>query len=112
LAAHPLRQLDEAGVLVTVNSDDPPLFDTTLTDEYRRLGDAFGYGLDDVERLALNAVRAAFLPEADKARLLTEFAAEYAALRRCLGLPGKTDGPDRPSSPDGTAMETAAPHRR
>ena len=36
LATHPLRRLYDAGVPVTVNSDDPPLFNTTLTDEYLR----------------------------------------------------------------------------
>ena len=44
MADHPFDQLRRAGVIVTVNSDDPPQFGTTLTDEYRRLSDTFGYG--------------------------------------------------------------------
>ena len=92
MSDHPLRRLDEAGVTVTVNSDDPPLFGTTLTDEYQLLPRAFGYGLDDVERIALNAVRVSFLPDAEKTRLLTMFTEEYAALRARLGLPPAGSG--------------------
>jgi len=72
--------------VVTVNSDDPPMFGTTLTDEYRFLARHHGYGANDLERLSLNAVRAAFLPDTEKARLLAEFQAEFSALRRQLGL--------------------------
>ena len=92
LAAHPLPALDAAGVTVTVNSDDPPLFGTTLTEEYRLLARAWGYGADGIERIALNSVRAAFLPGPAKERLLAEFAAEFAALRAALGLPPPTAG--------------------
>lgn len=87
--AHPFRALDDAGVFVTVNSDDPPMFGTTLTDEYRFLVRHFGYDADGIERIALNAVRAAFLPDDEKARLLSEFEAEFAALRQRLGLFGR-----------------------
>lgn len=83
---HPFRQLDEAGVLVTVNSDDPPLFGTTLTDEYRLLAREFGYDAADLERITLNAVRASFLPEDEKARLAAEIAAKCGELRSGLGL--------------------------
>jgi aminodeoxyfutalosine deaminase len=84
--AHPIRDLDAAGVLVTLNSDDPPMFGTTLTAEYQFLVDTFGYGPADLERLSLNGVRAAFLPGDVKERLLAEFAAEFGRLRTELGL--------------------------
>ncbi len=87
LADHPFPSLDAAGVTVTVNSDDPPLFGTTLTEEYKVLARAWGYGADGIERIALNAVRASFLPEPAKARLRAEFAAEFAMLRGAVGLP-------------------------
>ena len=85
-ADHPIRALDRAGVLVTVNSDDPPMFGTTLTGEYRFLIETFDYGPADLERLCLNGVRASFLPPQDKTRLAAEFAAEFAALRTELNL--------------------------
>ena len=91
LADHPFPALDAAGVVVTVNSDDPPLFGTTLTEEYKLLARAWGYGADGIERIALNAVRASFLPAPAKTRLLSEFAAEFAALRDEL-LPPRAGG--------------------
>jgi adenosine deaminase len=83
---HPFRRLDDAGVLVTVNSDDPPLFGTTLTDEYRLLAREFGYDSADLERITLNAVHASFLPAAEKSRLASEIAAECAALRQRVDI--------------------------
>ena len=87
-ADHPFRALDEAGVLVTVNSDDPPLFGTTLTDEFLVLARHWGYDADGIQRIALNAVDAAFLPKEEKAQMRTEFVEEFARLRQEVGLPG------------------------
>jgi len=87
LEAHPFRAFDRAGVLVTVNSDDPPLFGTTLTDEFLILARDWGYDADGLQRVALNAVDAAFLSEDERAALRAEFEAEFAALRAELGLP-------------------------
>ena len=84
---HPFPALDAAGVLVTINSDDPPLFGTTLTDEFLVLARHWGYDADGVQRIALNGLEASFLPEDDKARLRDEFLAEFATLRAELGLP-------------------------
>jgi aminodeoxyfutalosine deaminase len=85
-AAHPFRRLDEAGVIVTVNSDDPPMFGTSLTDEFRFLRHHFDYGADDLERFTLNAVSASFLPDRAKQELLSRCREENAALRAKLGM--------------------------
>ena len=82
LAAHPLRRLYDAGVVVTINSDDPPLFNTTLNDEAALLASAFGCDAAAADTILLNGVRSAFLPPERKATLLAEFAAELAALKR------------------------------
>lgn len=73
LDAHPLPQLDKAGVLVTINSDDPQLVNTTLSQEYQLLVDVFGYGVDDVIRIARNAFTVCYAEPELKARLLGEF---------------------------------------
>jgi aminodeoxyfutalosine deaminase len=86
-AEHPFPAFDAAGVLVTVNSDDPPFFGTTLTDEYLILARHWGYDADGIQRIALNGLEATFLPEDAKARMRDEFLAEFAALRAELGLP-------------------------
>ena len=80
-AMHPLRRLWNAGLLVTVNSDDPALFGTDLSHEYEVLVDHFGFDADELEQVSLNGLRASFLPEPDKAQLETEFRAQFAQLR-------------------------------
>ncbi|KXK61480.1 adenosine deaminase [Micromonospora rosaria] len=72
LDVHPLPRLVEAGVPVTINSDDPPMFGTTLNDEYAVAARLLGLGPEGVARLARDAVSAAFLAPADQARLHAE----------------------------------------
>jgi aminodeoxyfutalosine deaminase len=83
--AHPLRQLWDSGLFVTVNSDDPPLFDTDLNHEYQVLIDHFGFDADELETVSLNGIRASLLPDAEKARLHETFRTEFARLRAMLG---------------------------
>jgi aminodeoxyfutalosine deaminase len=78
LAEHPLPAMVEAGLLVTINSDDPPMFGTTLNDEYAVAARLLRYGREGVAQLARNAVTAAFLPDADRARIVAEID-EYLA---------------------------------
>jgi adenosine deaminase len=79
-AAHPVRSLVEAGVTVTVNSDDPTMFHTTLSDEYALLARDLGFAPADLRALSLNGVEASFLPEEEKAALRATFEEEWAAL--------------------------------
>ena len=72
LEEHPIKAMYDAGVLVTVNSDDPPMFNTTLNREYEIAADLLGLDEAGITALAKNAVRASFLPEPDKAALETE----------------------------------------
>lgn len=84
LDQHPLRQLFDAGVHVTLNTDDPTFFDTTLTGEYRLAARALGFDLDELITLVLNGVRATFLPPDEQARMLQEFEVEFAQLRETI----------------------------
>jgi aminodeoxyfutalosine deaminase len=61
------------GVLVTVNSDDPPLFNTTLTQEYHVLAEEFGYSRADLARIARNAFVVSGAEPELKQQLLAEF---------------------------------------
>ena len=79
---HPLRLLWETGLLVTVNSDDPPMFDTDLVSEYQVLVDHMGFTIAELEQISLNAVRASFLPAERKAAMELEFRQEYEQLSR------------------------------
>ena len=66
--SHPLHRLIEAGVRVTLNSDDPPFFHTTLGEEY----DKAGLGEAALRGIARTAIEASFADEATKQRLLRE----------------------------------------
>jgi adenosine deaminase len=73
LADHPVRRLFDAGVPITLSSDDPALFETNLTQEYLLLADHFGFTREELVQVSLNGVHASFLPEAEKAALELEF---------------------------------------
>ena len=70
LSAHPLRRYFDAGALVTLNTDDPEMFQTTLVREYQLAQDAFGFTNEELRQLAANSFRASWLPEARKRELL------------------------------------------
>jgi adenosine deaminase len=72
LEAHGLKRLLDAGVLVTVNSDDPAYFGGYVADNYLAAARALGLERTDLHRLAANSFRASFLPEADKRAFLRE----------------------------------------
>ncbi|GAA2817559.1 adenosine deaminase [Streptomyces showdoensis] len=72
LEDHPVRQMVDAGVLVTINSDDPPMFGTDLNNEYAVAARLLGLDERGVAALAKNAVEASFLDEAGKARIVEE----------------------------------------
>jgi adenosine deaminase len=75
LAAHPLRRMTEAGLLVTVNSDDPAYFGGYLHDNTAAVSAALGLSAADRRVLAENSFRASFLPEEDERRHLAAVAA-------------------------------------
>ncbi|MEU1887281.1 adenosine deaminase [Micromonospora rifamycinica] len=75
---HPLRHLVDAGVRVTINSDDPPMFGTTLNDEYAVAARLLDAGPDQLAALAREAVSASFLDPAGQARIIAEIDAFVA----------------------------------
>jgi adenosine deaminase/aminodeoxyfutalosine deaminase len=85
LAAHPLPALVAAGVPVTINSDDPPMFSTTLNTEYAVAAELLGLDERGVADLAFAAVDASFLDEPGKAALRAEIADYTATAGTALG---------------------------
>jgi adenosine deaminase len=86
LVSHPLPGLHDAGVPVTINSDDPPLFNTTLNDEVKLLVDPFNFDFNTINEILLNGVRCSFLPVEEKQAMEATFQAEMAKLQHELGL--------------------------
>ncbi len=80
LAAHPVRQLLDAGVTVTISTDDPISFGNTLTDDYAALVEQCGFTRRELVRLARNGFEVALLTEAQKRPLLAELNGLMAGL--------------------------------
>jgi aminodeoxyfutalosine deaminase len=76
---HPLVSFIRRGLPVTLSSDDPAMFETTLSDEYLH-ANRMGLNSADIVRLAEASFNHAFLPDTEKATLLREFHRRIAAL--------------------------------
>ncbi|MFC0202329.1 adenosine deaminase [Paracoccus rhizosphaerae] len=72
--SHPIARLADAGVRVTVSTDDPPFFHTTMRHEYDRLATSFGWGDTEFRQINLWAAEAAFCDTATRERLKKEYA--------------------------------------
>ena len=69
-AAHPLRRYFDAGLLVSLNSDDPAFFGSDLANEFLLAHTHHGFTRDELRRLAANSIRSSFLPELEKTEWL------------------------------------------
>ncbi len=67
---HPVKQYFDAGLMVTINSDDPPMFGSDLLGEYVLAQEKYGFTLEQMRELAANAVEASFLEPSQKLELL------------------------------------------
>jgi aminodeoxyfutalosine deaminase len=72
-AAHPVRQYFDAGALITLNSDDPEMFETSLAREYQIAQDRFGFTDDELKQLARNSFQASWLSPEKKREFLKLF---------------------------------------
>jgi adenosine deaminase len=79
LAEHPIRRYLEAGVVVTVNTDDPKMFQTSLCDEYRLLEQACGWTKAEICGTILSAITSSWLPDERKTSLAKEFRGAWAS---------------------------------
>jgi adenosine deaminase len=78
LHRHPLPKMIDAGLNVTINSDDPPMFGTSLSEEFERCANAFGFDEDMLWSLSLNALNASILSQEQRRELLTAMRTDYA----------------------------------
>ena len=79
LEDHPLRHFMESGLIVTLNSDDPAMFGTSLQGEFVLAAKHFGLSREEIVQLCENAIRATFLPANEQQRLLQELSRATAA---------------------------------
>jgi adenosine deaminase len=76
IAHHPFNLFFRSGVAVTLNTDDPQIFQSTLTHEYELAAAAFALTCEEISQIVLNGIRAAFLPVIEKNNLLNVIEAE------------------------------------
>ena len=79
LAQHPVRRYFDQGLMLTLNSDDPAMFRSSLVEEYALVQDAFGFTNEHLRELARNSFEASFLPAEKKIEFLNLF--DSAAMR-------------------------------
>ncbi|MGA2697069.1 MAG: adenosine deaminase [Terriglobales bacterium] len=70
LAEHPVREYFDHGVMITLNSDDPAMFGTSLLNEYQLAQDSFGFTDEHLREIARNSFEASFLPAEKKLQFL------------------------------------------
>jgi adenosine deaminase len=89
-ADHPVRLYYDEGLVVTLNTDNRLMSNTSMTSEMVGLADAFGWGIDDFEWLTVNAMKSAFSPFDERLRIINGLIKpRYALLRAeaALGAP-------------------------
>jgi len=73
LQAHPLPKMVDAGLVTTINTDDPSISRITLSGEMLLVNAEYNFDIPKLKELTMNAVNAAFVSEAEKEKLVTQF---------------------------------------
>ena len=87
LEEHPFRRMREAGLMATINTDDPGMTDLDLGKEYRTVAAAQRMSFDEIAAVALDGVEASWLDDAAKRAMRADFEATLAGLRPDTGAP-------------------------
>lgn len=77
ISEYPIRKFLDAGVCVTINTDDPSIEGTTIKGEYKKLINAFGLTKDEVKQLLINSANSAFLNDDEKSQLVESINKEF-----------------------------------
>ncbi len=73
LEEHPVRTYFQRGIVVTINTDDPQMFGNSLAEEYMLLEKRLGFSRAEIRALILSGIRASWLPDHRKERMINEF---------------------------------------
>lgn len=76
IAEHPIRDFFNRGVLVTVNTDDPKMFNNSLVDEFECLMAEHHFTQEEVKQLTLNALRASWLGDQKRKQMIEEISSD------------------------------------
>ena len=86
---HAIKQMADLGLKLTINTDDPPMFNTDLANEYRLLVENMGFGPKQLKQLALNSIDGAWIDESEKRQLRSEWSREIDGM--IADLEARTD---------------------
>lgn len=79
---HPVRQLFDKGVVITIGSDDPVFFKTDLTEEYWNLYNELNFTLDEIETLICNGFATSFLPDSEKINFINDVKSAFKSIKK------------------------------
>lgn len=77
LSDYPIRKFLDAGVMITLNTDNTSVSATSLANEYQKIADTFSLTNDELKALALNSARATFLDETAKSKLIDKIESNF-----------------------------------
>ena len=75
---HPVRRYFERGLMVTINSDDPKMFDNSMAEEYQLIEGQLGFSRDDIRTLILQGIQASWMAEDKKEPMMATFRSDPA----------------------------------
>lgn len=73
IAEHPIRALFDQGVSLSINSDDPGIFDSSIIDDYELCMVHYGFTVEEFRKCNLEALKASFLPDDVKAKIFLKY---------------------------------------
>ncbi|MDG6943369.1 MAG: hypothetical protein JRM94_04770 [Nitrososphaerota archaeon] len=85
--SHPAREWIKEGMRICLNTDDPGIFDITMTDEFYYATVAFDLSLSGIKALALESLKSSFASETDKKRMIRNFAKRFDSFVKQYSIP-------------------------
>ena len=85
---HPIRLMKEAGLVVSINSDDPPMFMTTLSNEYEIAMEKMGFSHSDIKQSILATIEHSWVDDSTKRKWRNEWSSEIDQILHELSLTG------------------------
>ncbi len=77
---HPIKEYFQEGLLITLNSDDPSMFNSSISNEYIILNQELGFSLSELKQISMNGVDASFMNERDKEFVKSKFEHDWTKL--------------------------------
>ncbi len=86
IETHPIKQYFQQGLMVTINSDDPTMFNTSISQEFLALVRELGFTVSDLKHLSMNGISASFMSDEDKELMKSQFEKEWQDLKSIYSM--------------------------